>query len=306
MVYRPAVQDLCFVLLPFEPPFLEYYAQVIKPTVLAKGLRVLKADDVFGTKAIATDIWEHVWAAQVVIAEVTGRNPNVNYELGICHTLGVPTILVTQSIADVPFDYRHRRCLVYDTSRVDWADDLRDRLARTLDAVLTHPIDEDLLRWPYDTSPASGSGRLRSGVSAPQALFASGIDRVSELVEVSFGPRGGLVHVESNGITRTLRCGSAIARALTERHPTERAGLRIMQRLSSEISQKVGDGSKTALILAAQTAEEGPFGARPWFRRGRSHRRHQESGRRCEHLHSECGPAGPGPGPCCSRSYRRV
>jgi len=40
--------------------------------------------------------------AKVVIADVTGRNPNVNYELGLCHALGVPTVLITQNLDDAP------------------------------------------------------------------------------------------------------------------------------------------------------------------------------------------------------------
>jgi len=99
MVYRPKIdQELCFVLMPFEQPFLDYYAAIISPAVGAAGLKCKKADEIYGTKAIISDIWDAIWSARAVLADVTGRNPNVNYELGICHTLGVPTVLLTQSI----------------------------------------------------------------------------------------------------------------------------------------------------------------------------------------------------------------
>jgi hypothetical protein len=46
---------------------------------------------------------------------LTGRNPNVLYELGIAQTLGKPTILLTQDISDVPFDIKHLRIIQYST-----------------------------------------------------------------------------------------------------------------------------------------------------------------------------------------------
>jgi hypothetical protein len=96
MVYRPNVDPkLCFVLMPFGDPFDGYYEQIIKPTVESAGLHALRADEVYGTTAIIRDIWESIWRARIVIADVTGKNPNVNYELGLSHALAVPTILIT-------------------------------------------------------------------------------------------------------------------------------------------------------------------------------------------------------------------
>jgi hypothetical protein len=112
MVHRPNIDpNSAFVLIPFKSPFDDYYEDIIRPAARAAGLVTLKADEIYGTGPIIQDIWKQIWAATVVIADVTGKNPNVNYELGICHTLGVPTVIITQSMDDVPFDYRHRRCI---------------------------------------------------------------------------------------------------------------------------------------------------------------------------------------------------
>jgi hypothetical protein len=59
------------------------------------------------------DIWSGICHARLAIADCTGRNPNVFYEIGIAHTLDKNTILIAQSVDDVPFDLRHRRVLVY-------------------------------------------------------------------------------------------------------------------------------------------------------------------------------------------------
>lgn len=78
------------------------------------GLRCERADDIYGISGIMQSVWESINRAQVIIADLTERNPNVFYELGIAHTLGKPVIMITQSMDYVPFDLRHLRCVVYD------------------------------------------------------------------------------------------------------------------------------------------------------------------------------------------------
>ena len=98
MVYRPAIDgQACFVLLPLRAPFLGYFEKIIKPAALEAGLTAIKADDIYGTRAVIKDIWDQIWKARAVIAIVTDKNPNVNYELGICHSLGIPTVLTFDS-----------------------------------------------------------------------------------------------------------------------------------------------------------------------------------------------------------------
>jgi hypothetical protein len=118
MVHRPKVDDkLCFILMPFRDPFNGYYDHIIKPSVMSVSMNSVRADEVFSIGVIIRDIWELIWRARIVVADVTKRNPNVNYELGLCHALGVPTIIISQSVDDVPFDYRHRRCIIYEMGR---------------------------------------------------------------------------------------------------------------------------------------------------------------------------------------------
>jgi hypothetical protein len=76
MVYRPKIEEsLCFVLMPFHDRFPEYFNGIIKPAANAAGLEARKADDIYGTGSIIRDIWEQIWAAKVVVADVTGKNP---------------------------------------------------------------------------------------------------------------------------------------------------------------------------------------------------------------------------------------
>ena len=64
-----------------------------------------------------SEIWNAICASQIVIADCTGRNPNVFYEIGVAHTVGKPVILLTQIVEDVPFDLRHIRFIKYELTR---------------------------------------------------------------------------------------------------------------------------------------------------------------------------------------------
>ena len=108
-------EQFVFVLSPFEEPFDTIYADHVKPTVeLIQGFRCLRADDIYDNRPIMEDIWRCTNEAVILIAELTGRNPNVFYETGVAHTVGKEVILITQSMEDVPFDLKHLRCIVYE------------------------------------------------------------------------------------------------------------------------------------------------------------------------------------------------
>ena len=108
-------EQLVFVLSPFEEPFDLIYKDHIKPTIEGiSGLGCLRADDIYDNRPIMEDIWRCTNEARILIAELTGRNPNVFYETGIAHTVGKEVILITQSMDDVPFDLKHLRCIVYE------------------------------------------------------------------------------------------------------------------------------------------------------------------------------------------------
>jgi len=125
-------EKLVFLLSPFREPFNTVFTDHIKPCVeKIDGLICKRADDIYDNRPIIEDIWKSINVASIIIAELTGRNPNVFYETGIAHTVGKEVILITQNINDIPFDLRHLRCIVYDyTPR--GAQTLEDNLSRTI------------------------------------------------------------------------------------------------------------------------------------------------------------------------------
>jgi len=115
---RSKDEKRCFVVMPFGDQDLQVvYEDFVKP-VLVDGchLHCERGDDVFGSNVVMDDILKSIGTADVVLADLTRKNANVFYEVGICHALGKPVLLLAQSIEDVPFDLRHRRVLLYEYS----------------------------------------------------------------------------------------------------------------------------------------------------------------------------------------------
>jgi hypothetical protein len=242
--------------MPFREPFNAYYSEILKPAIETVGLRPLRADEIYGTKAVITDIWNAIWRARVIIADVTGRNPNVNYELGLCHALGMPTILITKDSNDVPFDYRHRRYIQYDTDRVGWDRKLAGDLENTLKVVLADPAPDHELRWPNE--PANNVAAAPIAAVPSRLLVMRGITYVYDLIKTAYGPQGlkvGFVE-EKTGSTPTQH-GLTIASTLRAPNSLEQHGIRLMQSVGKEVSDVVGDFTKTAILLSAALLAEG-------------------------------------------------
>ena len=120
-------EKLCFIIMPFTDKLNPIYDSIIKPVIKDLKLECLRADEIFTSKPIIEDIWDNVKKARFLIADLTERNPNVFYELGLAHALNKEVILLTQDINDVPFDLRHFRIIVYQDS-ISGADKLKSTL----------------------------------------------------------------------------------------------------------------------------------------------------------------------------------
>jgi hypothetical protein len=103
-----------FVMMPFHDELKPIYEGHIRAVTKSLGLHVARADDFFTTGSIMADIWSAINSAAIIIADCTGRNPNVFYEIGLAHARGKATILITQTMDDIPFDLRHLRVITYD------------------------------------------------------------------------------------------------------------------------------------------------------------------------------------------------
>jgi len=133
-------EDTCFVMQPFAPPHGDYYESVYKPAIEKAGLTPVRADaELFGTGKIIDQVCRGIKAAKVLVAELTTRNPNVFYELGLAHALMKPVVLVSSNTEDVPFDLKHIRVIYYDMTDPFWGQKLLDKVKENIVSAIERP-----------------------------------------------------------------------------------------------------------------------------------------------------------------------
>jgi hypothetical protein len=141
-VRPPRVADI-FVLMPFAEDMKPLYLDHICPAVNNAGLSVMRADDLFTNNSVIGDVWAGIFNCGAVIADCTGRNPNVFYELGIAHTIGKPTILLTRDKEDVPVDIHYLKYILYEFTPRGTAQ-LESMLTETISSLKIHPRRDGL------------------------------------------------------------------------------------------------------------------------------------------------------------------
>ncbi|WP_292972468.1 hypothetical protein [Mucilaginibacter sp.] len=140
--------DSCFVMMPFAPPLGDYYSKIYEPAITKAGLRPVRADnDIFGTGKIIDQIWDGIIKAKVLIAELTTRNPNVYYELGLAHALRKPVVLISSNEEDVPFDLQHIRVIYYDVHDPFWGNKLIEKVAENILSAIKNPEEAILFKF---------------------------------------------------------------------------------------------------------------------------------------------------------------
>jgi hypothetical protein len=125
--------------MPFGGWLDDYYETIYCPAIKAAGLEAHRADDLYRPSTIVNDIWAYTRRAKLLLADLTGKNPNVFYELGLAHALAKPAILVAESMDDIPFDLRALRIIVYDKNDPRWGELLQHKVQAAIREVLRAP-----------------------------------------------------------------------------------------------------------------------------------------------------------------------
>lgn len=137
----------CFVIMPFSSTtncsaeeWTEIFEEMIKPSVesLESVAECTRSCPVQGS--IIEDIMDNLNSADIMIADLTDRNPNVFYELGVRHTLRDSTILIAQNINDIPFDLRGYAIQTYDWKTKQGKEKFRDEFEKAMTLLIKDPI----------------------------------------------------------------------------------------------------------------------------------------------------------------------
>ncbi|HJT42225.1 MAG TPA: hypothetical protein VJ750_01870 [Rhizomicrobium sp.] len=136
---KKAVAKTCFVISPFGSWFDECYDELYMPAIEAAGIDAVRGDDIYRPGTIIHDVWELTKSADIILADLSTKNANVFYELGLAHAIKKPVVLVTDNIDDVPFDLRHLRVIEYDKNQPNWGEELKAGITAALKETIKDP-----------------------------------------------------------------------------------------------------------------------------------------------------------------------
>ena len=131
----------CFVVMPFKPElhymylFMKQHIEATYPDVSCE-----RGDDKILTRPILEKLAAYIKQADVLIADCTGRNPNVFYELGMAHALDKPVVLITSDeVQEAPTDIRAFEFIRY---KLDDEKGFVEKLDRALSQILGNQFGE--------------------------------------------------------------------------------------------------------------------------------------------------------------------
>ena len=114
-------KPICFVISPIGEEGSEIrqnseklYNYILKPVVEKLGYDITRSDKISEPGMITTQIINHVINSELVIADLTGHNANVFYELAIRHATKKHYIQLIQRGRKIPFDVQNLRTIYYD------------------------------------------------------------------------------------------------------------------------------------------------------------------------------------------------
>jgi hypothetical protein len=126
----------CFIVMPFSLEWSNDVHRILSDVCKSLDVQPMRGDDVFKPSDILVDIWQSINVADFVIADISGRNPNVLYELGIAHTLAKPVLIISKNADDIPIDLSTRRVVIYGQNELHWHDALETKVTQAIQEIM--------------------------------------------------------------------------------------------------------------------------------------------------------------------------
>jgi hypothetical protein len=218
---------------------IQAFEEVIEPACRAYGLEVLRADMIAEQGEIPEQIFRCLRDCAVVIADLTGANPNVMYELGLRHTTGKLTLQIGER-GRLPFDVSAIRTIMFKRSAAGLVQARKD-LAKALAASLDSGGDPVTATRVWFESPAVPSGASAQDISSDDTGLVE--DDSPGFLELLAEMEGGI-----QSLTQTMGAATNIIEEITSIYNGAVANVR-------EANAR-GDGAGARLAIADHTAKQ--------------------------------------------------
>lgn len=185
----------CFVIMPISDQngyekdhFQLVYEDIIKPAVESAGMFPVRADETKGTNLIQLDILQKVIKLPIAICDISSKNPNVFYELGMRQAFDMPTVLIKDTKTDAPFDISALRYCDYSANMKhrevkSAVSRLAEMLKETYDNRSNKSEINSLVRLLELSSPAELPSSDMSSQEKENKLLGYKLDRIVESID---------------------------------------------------------------------------------------------------------------------------
>jgi hypothetical protein len=170
---------------------------IVKPAAAELGLTAVRGDELDSPGQITLRIIDHILHANTAVADLTGRNPNVFYELAVRHTARLPTaLIVAKSDPPLPFDIQQMNTIRFDHTDLESADYCRQSVATHLRAALGGALDSPITASIDLRSLEAGNrverklGELFQDLAKSLQSNAASTEMIAEVVAKANLPRG--------------------------------------------------------------------------------------------------------------------
>ncbi|MFV5550547.1 hypothetical protein VXQ35_16135 [Acinetobacter oleivorans] len=202
----------CFIIMPIadhpdykQGHFKRVYEDIIKPACHAAGYRAVRADDVAQTNLIHLDILQKLLESPMAICDLSSRNPNVLFELGLRQAFDKPTILIQEVGTPQIFDINLFRYTQY-RNELDYRDVIADQkaiqkmLEETKQAVADGKSVNSIIKLLSITNPANLKDTTSFGEKDYFDILINEISSIKNQINLS---KGKTANIKTNPFPNT-------------------------------------------------------------------------------------------------------
>ena len=150
---------------------------IISPAVGVCDFEAIRADQISEPGMITTQVIQHIIEDQLVIADLTGSNPNVFYELAIRHAIRKPLVQIIQKDEKIPFDVAGMRTIPVDHRDLDSVEEAKQEISRQVKAIIKKKPEE--IESPISVSVELQA--LRQSENPEERSLAEFVSAIAEL-----------------------------------------------------------------------------------------------------------------------------
>ena len=227
---------VCFILMPISDPegyerehFQRVYEHLIVPSCEEAGFDPIRADEVKKTNHIVLDVLKKIIGSEMVLCDLSSKNPNVLYELGIRQAFNLPVTIIKDESTSRIFDIQGIRDIEYDDSlRIDTTEDSIEEISSVIENnyksnenevnSLVQLLSIEPAQLPSSTELSGETSLLFESISSISERLASIEDKIEDDSSLYYDNKKGIdfKEVEVGDIVEHKKFGMGVVKDMKD------------------------------------------------------------------------------------------